>query len=188
MTPEKLASIRAELISGNTTSIEDFYLSYRKDCENVLLSKNLSNSEGAIDIFTDALLILRQNLISGKIEELSSVRSYLISTCINIARKEIQYQRKTQKKLDDVRLLFYHNKYTSTEEHEIKADLIDLSKLAMSKLTERCQRIIIAFFVYQLSMKEIAEELELSSKDVAKTLKSRCYKYLLKEVEKLRSK
>lgn len=186
MKPEKLATIRAQLINGDTSPIEEFYLSYKQDCINVLLSKNLSDLEGADDIYTDAVLILHKNLVSGKIQELTSARSYLISTSINLARKKIQYKTNTQKKLDDVRLLFYDNNDTTIEERTFNNDLIALSKKALSKLTDRCQKIIVAYYIHQLSMKEISEELDLSSSDVAKTLKSRCYKYLLKEVEKLK--
>ena len=86
-----------------------------------------------------------------------------------------------------MRLLFYDNYDTSIEDLERNEGLVALSKKAFSLLTERCQKIITAYYIYNLSMKEIAAELELSSGDVAKTLKSRCYKYLLTEVNKLRS-
>jgi len=188
MNTEELAIIRAELVNGNTKPLKDFYLSYREDCRNVLLSKNLSDIDGADDIFSDAIIILRKNLISGKIQVLTSVRSYLISTCINLARKKIQYKTRTQNKMNEVRLLFYKNNDTTVDEVENKSELIEISKRAFSSLTDRCQKIIEGYYIHKLSMREIAENLELSSSDVAKTLKSRCYKYLLEEVKKIRAK
>jgi len=186
VTTEEFQQLRKELLNGNTQQIEQFYTSYKQDCQNVLVSRNLCDIETSSNIFTDAVLILHKNLVSGKIKELSSARSYLISTCLNLARKEIQYITNTQKKLGEVRLLFYDNNDTTIEDLERNEDLLALSKKAFSLLTERCQKIIMAFYINNLSMKEIATELELSSSDVAKTLKSRCYKYLLTEVEKLR--
>jgi len=183
---EELNRLKKELINGNTQKIEDFYIKYKNDCVNVLVSKNLSDAEGASNIFTDAIVILHKNLVSGRIKELSSPRSYLISTCVNMAKKEIQYVTNTQKKLSEVRLLFYDNNDTTIEDLERNQDLMAMSKKAFSLLTERCQKIIMAFYINNLSMKEIAVELDLSSGDVAKTLKSRCYKYLLTEVENLR--
>lgn len=187
MKTDLLVQLRKELIQGDNSQLKDFYIKYIQDCTNVLISKNLSNTEASKEIFTEALIIFHKNIISGKIEELSSVRSYLISTCLNLARKKIQYISKTQKKLDEVRLLFYGNNDTTVEERENKEDLIGICKKALASLTERCQKIIVAFYIHHLSMKEIAQQLELSSADVAKTLKSRCHKSLLKEVSNLRN-
>jgi len=187
MKTEDLDLLRKELINENTSQLQDFYTSYLKDCQTVLVSKNLSDMEGSNEIFTESILILHKNIISGKITELSSVRSYLISVCMNLARKKNYFVSKTQKKLDEVRLLFYENNDTSIEEEQNKEELIDICKKALSSLSERCQKIILAFYIHNLSMKDIAAQLELSSGDVAKTLKSRCYKTLLKEVQKLRT-
>ena len=56
-------------------------------------------------------------------------------------------------------------------------------KKELSKLSERCQKIIIAYYIDGLTMREIATYLGLSSGDVAKTLKSRCFKTLLNYVK-----
>ena len=106
---------------------------------------------------------------------------------MNLARKQIQFVSKTQKKLDEVRLLFYRNNDTTIEERDNKEDLISICQHALKKLSERCQQIIVGYYVQELSMKEIAQNLDLSSGDVAKTLKSRCYKNLLNEVKILRN-
>jgi len=187
MKTDSLEQLRKELILGDNTQLKDFYIKYIQDCINVLISKNLCSEEESKEVFTEALIIFHKNIINGKIQNLSSVRSYLISTCINLARKKNQYISKTQKKLDEVRLLFYDNNDTTIEERENKEDLISICQKALASLSERCQKIIVAFYIHHLSMKEIAQQLELSSSDVAKTLKSRCHKSLLKEVKNLRN-
>lgn len=187
MQKDELIQLRKDLVSGKTDRLREFYNSYKSDCRNVLVSKNLANDEQCEDIFSDALIILHKNIVSGKIQELTSVRSYLISTSINLARKEIQYEANTLKKLGEIRLLFYENNDTTVEEEENKGELIKICQQAFKNLTERCQKIIEGYYIHRLSMKEIAESLGLSSGDVAKTLKSRCYKYLLAEVNKIRS-
>lgn len=187
MKSEELAQLRAQLIKDDTSQLKEFYKAYLTDCQNVLISKNLCDKEASKEIFTEALIIFHKNIVNSKIQELSSVRSYLISTCMNLARKQNQFVSKTQKKLDEVRLLFYKNNDTSIEERENKEDLIAICKNALANLSERCQKIILGYYIQNLTMKEIALNLGLSSGDVAKTLKSRCYKNLLKEVKKLRN-
>lgn len=187
MNSEELTQLRNQLIKGDTRQLKEFYIAYLNDCQSVLISKNLCDKEASKEIFTESLIIFHKNIINSKIQELTSVKSYLISTCMNLARKQNQFVSKTQKKLDEVRLLFYRNNDTSIEEQENKEDLIAICKKALASLSERCQKIILGYYVQNLSMKEIAQNLELSSGDVAKTLKSRCYKNLLKEVKILRN-
>jgi len=187
MNSEELLILRKALITGDNTPLEKIYLNHKQDCINVLLSKNLCDEITSEDVFTEALIVFHKNIVSGQIQKLTSARSYLISTSINLAKKKNDYSSRIHKKVSDVRLLFYANNDTTIEEVDKKKRLISLCKKAMLLLNEKCQRIITAYYIHNLSMKEIAFEFELSSSDVAKTLKSRCYKTLLIEVQKLRN-
>lgn len=187
MNSEELSVLRKALIIGDNTPLEKIYIDHKQDCINVLLSKNLCDEVIGEDVFTEALIVFYKNIISGHIQKLTSARSYLISTSINIAKKKNDYTTRIQKKVADVRLLFYANNDTTLDEVDKKKSLIALCKKALLVLNEKCQKIITAYYIHNLSMKEIALELELSSSDVAKTLKSRCYKTLLSEVNKLRN-
>ena len=84
-----------------------------------------------------------------------------------------------------MKILFYENNDTSLEEVEYKKELIQISKKAMSELTDRCKNIIEAYYIRSMPMKEIATHLNLSSGDVSKTLKNRCYKKLLEVVKNI---
>ena len=93
-------------------------------------------------------------------------------------RREVSYHSRAAKKLNDVRLLLYNtNDYSQTDDY--KAKLKSICYSAMEKLDSKCRKIIIAYYIDRLTMKEIATYMNLSSGDVAKTLKSRCYKKLI---------
>jgi len=186
MQTEELEKLRKKLLNRDNSPLDDIFLQYREDCHKVLMSQSLCAEDDTTDIIIEALVVFRKNLMSGKIQQISSLKSYLLATCINLAKKINQKKLRTQKKLEDVRLLFYDNNDIGVEERERKEDLIDLCMKAFSSLSEGCQKVIMAYYVHEMSMKEIAHEFNLSSSDVAKTKKSRCYKSLMSAVSELR--
>ena len=185
MTREELIKLRYDLLQHNSEQLKEIYKAYKDDCIGLLVAKMRISHELAEDVFTDALLVFRQNVISEHIRELSSIKAYLSSTCINMVRESWSYNKRLRKKEDAVRLLFYENNHITEEESVRKEELIKLSRKAFLKLSKKCQDILIAFYVYKITMKEIAEEHGFASSDVAKMTKSRCYRAWMKEVKKL---
>lgn len=173
MTTEELEQFRKALVLGKNKQLEGIYSEYREGCSRFIATKGYCSLEKAKEHFTEAILILRSNIISRKVTELTNVKSYLISICINLARNE---NYKEKRKADKLRLLIKEKSYNIDKGDSLFDDRIEICKQALSQLTERCQQILTAFYVHKAKMKEIAEDLELSSADVAKTLKMRCYK------------
>ena len=155
------------------------------DCLKILKQKGFYSSEVFPDIYTDAVMVLRNNIISGKIEELSSVKNYLISTCINMSRQEFNRKMKTKSREEEVKSLLYPDGEMLSIVNDDSEEMIVFCKQALNSLTDKCQRILVFYYVHNLSMKDIAQEMELSSSDVAKTLKSRCYKKWIAKTKEL---
>lgn len=176
MTNQELEDLRQSLLNRDHSIFNKLYQDTKKSCLKILLSRNYCNEETANEVFTDAIMIFRKNVISKKITQLSNPVNYLVSVCSNLIKNQKKIVNKKLNKESEVRLLFYNNGYNEVEDIDEKEYLIEQCKTALISLTERCQQILIAFYVHELSMKEIASELELSSSDVAKTLKSRCFK------------
>jgi RNA polymerase sigma factor (sigma-70 family) len=187
MTRDELKNLRDDLLCNDSEQLKTIYLKYKDDCVGLLIAKMHISSEKAEDIFIDALLVLRQNIISERITKLSSVKSYLSSTCINMVRESWTYDSRIRKKEQNVRLLFYENNHKHKEEVMDEEELRKIAMKALSRLSDKCRSILIAFYVYKTPMKEIAEEFGFSSADVAKMTKSRCFKAWLKEVKSLMS-
>lgn len=187
MDNQALNNLRKDLINGNNVPLKKIYEDYKEDCMKILKQRNFQSSKGFQDIYTDAIMVFRTNIISGKIEKLTSVKSYLISTCVNMSRQEYNRTVKKKSKEEEVKMLLYPDGDTVYEVNEVKEDLIVLCKKALSTLTEKCQKILVFYYVHNLSMKEIAAEMELSSSDVSKTMKSRCYKKWIAKTKELMS-
>lgn len=185
MTNQELEALKKALLIRDHRGLNELYLNSRDSCIKILTSKNYCDKEKALEVFTDAVLILRKNIISGKITSLTNPINYIISVCNNIIRSDNRREKKIVNKKEEVRLLFYESGYNSAEENIQKEHQISICKEALSRLSERCQKILIAFYIHELSMQEIAFEFEFSSSDVAKTIKSRCFKSWKKTVKEL---
>jgi RNA polymerase sigma factor (sigma-70 family) len=183
MSLPELAKIRQEILNGNLQFLKRVYSDYRSDCIRILMSKNYCDSDTAHDLFTDSIIVLRENLLNRKVQNLNNIKSYLTGICINLAKEKKKKHINKNKKMDLVRLLYYENGHNTIEAKEEQEELVKICKSALIKLSERCQKILVAFYVHKMSMQEIAEDLEMSSRDVAKTIKSRCYKQWIKETK-----
>ena len=185
MTDQELNQLRHKIVNDDPQVLKEIYFKHRKDCIQVLHKKLFISKEDAEDIFTDAVLVFRDNLISGKIKSLTSAKAYLISTCLNMGKTKMTYDKSKTKKEDQIRLLFYDKNHTINEGKDYKQELIEISQRALKMLSEDCQKIIVAFYIYKIPMKELAQELGLASSDVVKTKKMRCYKSWIKKTKSL---
>jgi len=182
MPKENLIELREQFLKGNNVKLKELYKKYRDDVITVTLAKSNVDPLEVESHFNQALIIFYENVVSGKLEELTSIKNYLIGICININRREITYKSKLSEKVEEVRLLLYgENDNMKGDEDTMRLKGIAMN--AIKNLTEQCQQIIISYYIDKLTMKEIATYLKLSSGDVAKTLKGRCFKKLLNLVK-----
>ena len=185
MTKDELHQLRKMIIDGDQNALKDIFINHRKNCIHTIRTKLFYSKEDAEDIYTDAILVFRDNVISGKIENLTSVNGYLKSTCLNMGKTKITYDKKKSKKEEEIRSLFYENNHLLYENKTYKQQLIKYTQDALKKLSADCQKILVAVYVYKIPMKELAIELGLASGDVAKMKKLRCYKSWIKKTKSL---
>jgi len=185
LTEKALIQLRKDLINGNNVPLKKIYVDNKKDCQRILMKMQQFKSSAFQDIYTDAVIVFRDNIVSGKIRELTSIKNYLVSTCLNMSRQAYAQQNRKKSKVEEVQAILYPEGdkfYINKEENN---RMIEVCKTALELLTENCQRILLLYYVHNLSMKEIAEEMKLSSSDVSKTMKSRCYKKWITKTKEL---
>ena len=186
----KLEVIIAELKGGNNRVLSDIFRDHGAYCINTLLKKTSCTKEDAEDILVEAVLNFREKAIAGNIEYLTSIRSYLFSTCQNMWLYQYRKIKKSEERQSDL-VRFFYDEWTnilgSKYGEDPKIEMLDLVKKALSTLKEKCQQIIELFYLRNYSMEEIAEHMEFASANVAKTTKSRCFGELIKVVGNLNS-
>ena len=159
--------------------------------------KNYGLSRAATeDIYQETLLAFHQNVQKGMVNNLTvPLQTYLFATGKN---KIVDHFRKTEREVeielfpaifsseDDCFDSFYEEETSAVNRRNM------IIHRTVSQMEHPCKEILSLFYWRKKSMEEIAEQMNYSSPDVAKTAKSRCMKkiktYLtgkLKEAELL---
>ncbi len=197
MSDYELQEIIRKLKEEDTSPLKQFFVDHSAYCINYVQASTSCSRDDAKDVFMNALLILRENLLRGKIKQLSNPRFYLAATSINQWKKKYQNQKKEKKKQDEVTWHFYEHRNNSLnnfdplvnqEEKENKQkekqQKIRLILAALKTLDKKCQKILKLFYESQMNMKEIAKKAGLANANVAKVTKRRCYIRWLNAIQK----
>lgn len=165
------------LLNNNSSVLNEIYQKYFLIVEQFVL-KNNGTTDDAKDVFQDGLMVIYTKAQDKNFELTSSFHTFLYSICRFI------WLRKQRK----------NSKYDSLPENIEELEKVDFALQALIEKRERhkiftdnfnnlktfCQRILNAYFS-DLSMEEIAIELELKNAHTARNRKYRCQK----ELEKL---
>lgn len=180
------------LKQGDSSCLEDLVIAYKSYCINGLKNKTRCSAEEAEDLFIDALLELRDKVLSGKLDHLINAKSYIFGICYNKWLSEQRIKNKTVQNANDVEI--YYQQYLKNDflfgddGVDFKMQLINITNKALESIDEKCSKIIRYFYLEKQNMEDIAKTLGFASADVAKTSKSRCFKKLVKKVKELEKK
>ncbi len=159
---------------NNETELRKMYNEHRTVFFGFARKYKMSDAEIA-DIYQEAFLALRKHALSGKLLEVNcSLRTYLFGIGKFLIFNELKKKNK---------LVPLKTNESEIETVEIKEDapLTFEQKLLQQnfkKLGKKWQQVLTMFYYRGLTNEEISKTLGYSSKDVAKSQKSRCLKSL----------
>lgn len=166
-----------ELRNGNTKVVEEFYASGFASVKKYVLTNN-GNADDAKDIYQEAIIVLLQNCNKPDFS-LSTVEGYLYGISTNMWMAKLRKEEKTGKSALD----FYTSLLSEEENNWIETMSEKLSQL-LQTMGEPCRQLLEYYYYMQMSMKQIAVNMQYKSDDIAKTQKNRCMnklRALLKE-------
>ena len=181
----ELDTIINELKSGNNNCLKLLFEKYSDYCITNLMRKYDCTPEDSEDIFLDSLLVFRDNILNDKLSYLSNVRNYVYTICCNQYLRRYQIEARKRNKENELRFNIYDE---NEEDDEYKKELLELTRLAMSKIGVKCRELLSLFYANGTDMKEIALMMDFKNSSVAKTAKSRCFKKLMEEVRLIQEK
>ncbi len=171
------------LKQGDKKTLEKIYVENREGFINFAKKYNVCEYD-AIDIYQDSIMVLRENAINGRIDDLkSNVSTYLFA----IGKYKIYYNFRVKSKT------ILKNDFNLVEENlDFDVDLYGpvltkeqkLLKKYYDRLGDRCKSILNLFYYQGYNLDEIRTILNYSNKKVLKSQKSRCIKQLKDLVEK----
>ena len=164
-----------ELLTKTNETFETLYVAYRDDF--VRYSKKFSIKEDiAVDIYQETFISFYQNLLSGKLTQLtSSIKTYIFG----IGKFKIYEHLRVDSKL---KIIDEPLRSDITEDLDLDSQVLNereqLVKKQFKKLGQQCQEILELFYLQGRSISEIQVFKEYESTDVVKSLKWRCLKKL----------
>jgi RNA polymerase sigma factor (sigma-70 family) len=182
--------VDAEIINGLRSSGIQRQLSEKKIFEqffymvSVARSKHKLNEEECFSAYSDTIISLIENIVSGRFEGRSSLKTYVhqifMNKCVDAVRKKSTNKTVYDSDMIEDLTSQLPDKARNVVQHLIdKANRIDLAK-QIGQLGEKCRQLLI-LFEDGYSDKQIAEQMAYNSADVVKTSRLRC-------LEKIRDK
>ncbi len=163
----KDADILARMSKGDESALEYLYQKYYRMMIKLVTSNSGTEYE-AKDIYQEALIVLWQKAVSGNLVLTSKLSTYLYSICQNLWRKELDRKSRLSSETKDGSEYMDHDR---DERVKIIRECID-------QLGDTCQKVLTFYYFDGMSMNDIAEKLNFSSTDTAKTKKYKCKKRL----------
>ena len=183
MNRQESKNILELLKQGDAKTLEKIYLDNREGFINFAKKYNVDESD-AIDIYQDSILILRENAISGRIDNLqSTISTYLFA----IGKYRIYHNFRVQSRLhvtNDFNLVEENIDFDVNLYGPVLTKEQQLLKKYYEELGDRCKSILNLFYYQGYNLDEIRTILNYSNKKVLKSQKSRCMKQLRDLVNK----
>ena len=161
------------LLKNDEQAYELVYKLYRGDFVQWFRGKFNVQQDDALEIFQSAIVILYENINSGKFKELtSSLKTYIFSIGRNLGMELARYKKKkqTQDNLFEKLVL---------EEKQDKSELFKKVNQAIAQLDDTCREVILSHYFEGLNSVQLAEKMGYKNADTAKTKKYKCMQKLM---------
>ena len=163
----KDAEILAKMRTGDESALEYLYQKYYRMMIKLVTSNSGTEYE-AKDIYQEALIVLWQKAVSDNLVLTSKLSTYLYSICQNLWRKELDRKSRLSNETQDK---------TEYMEHD-RDERVRIIRECIEQLGDTCQKVLTYYYFDGMSMSDIADKLNFSSTDTAKTKKYKCKKRL----------
>ena len=158
-------------------ALKEVYKTHRDACETWLRSKYQVPQEDAREIFQSTVIILYDNIMTGKLVRLdSSIKSYLYS----IAKNKVREHQRRQSKVIDQERLNRESSENGVHEKMILESRINQVAMALEKMGDPCKSMLQLYYYKKLSMTEIGTLMGYKNADTVKNQKYKCIKRLQK--------
>ena len=165
---------------GSEVVMRNIYLNNKPKFIGYFNKGNSTNEFSVEDLYQDSFCVLHKNVMSGKIQTLSSEWSTLL---IGIGKNLLRNQLRKKKEVvtDEVP----ERAHMSTPLHMVLSK--EKSRRTMSILNllgDTCKQLLVQFYYNEKSIIEISEIMGYANSNVTKKKKSLCLKKLREEVKK----
>ncbi|MEM7657009.1 MAG: hypothetical protein AAF399_12825, partial [Bacteroidota bacterium] len=86
MTDLAFQQLRTHISAGDPAGLKQVFEETHYYCVRTLMKKTRCDEADAEDLYMDAVLVFRENVLSGKLQQLSNLKTYVFGICWNLWR------------------------------------------------------------------------------------------------------
>jgi RNA polymerase sigma factor (sigma-70 family) len=159
---------------NDRTVLREIFLRYEKMFYSYI-QKHGGNEADAEDILQETIIVLWQNVNSGKFTLTSRLSTYLMGIAKNKWLAEIRKRKRVVHKEYDN---YLQDDNPSTLERLLTEERIHLVQKALDAIQPLCKDLLLLFYFEEKSMDQIAKIMNFANTDVVKSKKYQCKKAL----------
>lgn len=188
MNERRFQQLSHQIRAGDKRGMQYVFEQSSRYCVGTLIKKTGCEVSDAEDLFMDAILIFRENILSGKLSQLSNLRTYVFGICWNLWRDLNRARTKWQREQNEVEHQLYlligqeEHPFAWEDQEEMKQQIQVVSH-ALDQLSHKCKELLSYVYVEQRPQKEIATLMGFASSNVVKVTRHRCYQQWVKHIE-----
>lgn len=188
MTDQAFQELRDQISGGESAGLRRVFEETHRYCVRTLMKKTQCAESDAEDLYMDAVLVFRENVLSGKLQRLTNLKTYLFGICWNLWRDLRRAKAKWGPPAEEVErqmwLIAGQEGHPFAEEgEEIRESRIRTVKEALSRLGDTCRQLLTYVYVERRRQKDIAELMGMANANVVKVTRHRCYQQWMKHVQ-----
>lgn len=189
MRAQEFQQLKTQLQQGDNTALKWVFEQCGRYCIGTLIQKTACDEADAEDLLMEAVLVFRQNMLEGKVQEISSIKAYLFGIVWNKWRDLSRARKRWQRETDGLTRTYYlraeeSDHLVAAEEEAAWANRIEsqlaLAHAALGALKSNCRQLLKLFYMEKKPLAEIAVTMGLANANSAKVTKHRCYQRWMK--------
>ncbi|MDX2286471.1 MAG: RNA polymerase sigma factor [Bacteroidia bacterium] len=181
-------ALREQLSQGHTHGLRQVFEETHRYCVRTLMHKTGCDASDAEDLYMDAVLIFRENILSGRLAQLSNLRSYMYGICWNLWRDLNRSRSRWEREQNEIERQFWLAAGKSEtpfepEDADLVRERIRRVTEALGRLGQTCRELLNYVYVEQLPQQEIAARMGFANANVVKVTRHRCYQQWMKLID-----
>ena len=166
-----------KLKANENDTLKEIYSLFRNDCLAWLQKDYNCSVDDALDIFQVSVVILYDNVVSGKLQELTSnIKTYLMGIARNKAMELIRTKKQIVYADENTSLML---QYVAEEsDHQNLEDQLHMAAKSLDVLGDPCKSILMLYYYQNKSMEDITQQMSYKNADTTKNQKYKCLKRL----------
>ncbi|HMQ07326.1 MAG TPA: sigma-70 family RNA polymerase sigma factor [Saprospiraceae bacterium] len=165
----------SEIKENENEALTSLYRLYRNECISWIMKNFHCTYEDGLDIFQHTIVILYDNVITGKLSHLTSdIKTYMMGI---IRHKTLEWVRKKNKLNHQFHESFWFE-YIKEEEPGVNVDQIESIAWAMDRIGGPCRELLHNYYYLGNKIEEITQKMGYRNTDSTKSQKYKCLKRL----------